>query len=157
MAVTAGKYAGGIRDAIKPELFAFVDFVNIMAYDDFNKMDMNLISKYIDANAVDHTPFTPDQKPGLEGFKQIFGMLFKAFPDFRQEIIDLIVSPDGKKASVVVRITGTFKGEFMGMKPNGNKLDILGIDNFNFNGDKMIDHWGFVDSDTMMKQLGMTK
>ena len=36
MAVTAGKYAGGIRDAIKPELFAYVDFVNIMAYDDFN-------------------------------------------------------------------------------------------------------------------------
>lgn len=35
-AVTAGKYAGGIRDAIKNELFSYVDFFNVMAYDDFN-------------------------------------------------------------------------------------------------------------------------
>jgi GH18 family chitinase len=35
-AITAGKYAGGIRDAIKAELFTYLDWFNIMAYDDFN-------------------------------------------------------------------------------------------------------------------------
>ena len=35
-AVTAGKYAGGIRDAIRNEIFPYVDFFNVMAYDDFN-------------------------------------------------------------------------------------------------------------------------
>ena len=35
-AITAGKYAGSIRDAIRNELFPFVDFFNIMAYDDFS-------------------------------------------------------------------------------------------------------------------------
>lgn len=35
-AVTAGKYAGGIRDAIRNQLFPIVDFFNIMAYDDFS-------------------------------------------------------------------------------------------------------------------------
>jgi GH18 family chitinase len=35
-AITAGKYAGGIRDAVKSELFTYVDFFNVMAYDDFN-------------------------------------------------------------------------------------------------------------------------
>ena len=35
-AITAGKYAGGIRDAIKTELFSYVDWFNIMAYDDFS-------------------------------------------------------------------------------------------------------------------------
>jgi len=35
-AITAGKYAGGIRDAIRNELFAYVDWFNIMAYDDFS-------------------------------------------------------------------------------------------------------------------------
>jgi chitinase len=35
-AVTAGKYAGSIRDAIRSEIFTYVDFLNIMAYDDFN-------------------------------------------------------------------------------------------------------------------------
>ena len=36
IAVTAGKYAGSIRDAIKTEVFGYVDFINIMAYDDFS-------------------------------------------------------------------------------------------------------------------------
>ena len=35
-AVTAGKYAGSIRDAIKSEVFAYADWFNIMAYDDFS-------------------------------------------------------------------------------------------------------------------------
>lgn len=35
-AITAGKYAGAIRDAIKTELFNYVDWFNIMAYDDFS-------------------------------------------------------------------------------------------------------------------------
>lgn len=35
-AITAGKYAGGIRDAIRNEIFPYVDLFNIMAYDDFN-------------------------------------------------------------------------------------------------------------------------
>lgn len=35
-AITPGKYAGGTRDAIKNELFNYVDWFNIMAYDDFS-------------------------------------------------------------------------------------------------------------------------
>lgn len=35
-AITAGKYAGSIRDAIRNEVFGYADFFNIMAYDDFN-------------------------------------------------------------------------------------------------------------------------
>lgn len=35
-AITAGKYAGAVRDAIHTELFAYVDWFNIMSYDDFS-------------------------------------------------------------------------------------------------------------------------
>ncbi|HEU4470161.1 MAG TPA: glycoside hydrolase family 18 protein [Flavisolibacter sp.] len=35
-AITAGKYAGGIRDAVKTELFTYTDWFNVMAYDDFS-------------------------------------------------------------------------------------------------------------------------
>ena len=35
-AITAGKYPGAVRDAIKSELFTYVDWFNIMAYDDFS-------------------------------------------------------------------------------------------------------------------------
>jgi len=35
-AITAGKYAGSIRDAITNEVFGYADWFNVMAYDDFN-------------------------------------------------------------------------------------------------------------------------
>jgi chitinase len=35
-AITTGKYAGSIRDAIRNEVFAYADWFNIMAYDDFS-------------------------------------------------------------------------------------------------------------------------
>ncbi len=35
-AITAGKYAGGARDAIRNEIFPYVDMFNVMAYDDFS-------------------------------------------------------------------------------------------------------------------------
>jgi GH18 family chitinase len=35
-AITPGKYPGGIRDAVKNELFNYVDWFNVMAYDDYN-------------------------------------------------------------------------------------------------------------------------
>ena len=35
-AITAGKYAGGNRDAIRNEIFPYVDMFNVMAYDDFS-------------------------------------------------------------------------------------------------------------------------
>jgi chitinase len=35
-AITPGKYAGGFRDAIRNELFTYVDWFNVMVYDDFS-------------------------------------------------------------------------------------------------------------------------
>lgn len=35
-AITPGKYAGGIRDAVENAVFNYVDWFNVMVYDDFN-------------------------------------------------------------------------------------------------------------------------
>jgi steroid delta-isomerase-like uncharacterized protein len=126
-------------------------------YEKINAKDISGAMQNLDINIVDHIPFIPDQKPGVDGFKQVFNALFKAFPDFHQEINDLIISPDGKKASVLVTITGTNKGDFMGMPATNKKINILGIDNMHLESGKFTDHWGFVDSQAMMQQLGMMK
>jgi GH18 family chitinase len=36
MAVTSGKYAGAVRDAIQTEVFGYADIINILSYDDFS-------------------------------------------------------------------------------------------------------------------------
>ncbi len=44
----------------------------------------------------------------------------------------------------------------MGMKPTGKSVNIQGIDYLYFNKDgKASEHWGYVDVDAMMQQLGI--
>ena len=125
-------------------------------FDFINKKDIEGAVALIDANAIDHTPF-PGQQQGLEGFRDIFKMFFTAFPDFNQEIISLIINPEGTQACVLVKMRGTHKGDFMGTPGTGNKFDVLGSDIIYFKNGKATEHWGFIDTDTMMKQLGMMK
>ena len=47
-AITAGKYAGGFRDAIRNEIFPYVDFFNVMAYDDFSTNPSELYRHHSD-------------------------------------------------------------------------------------------------------------
>lgn len=125
------------------------------AYEVFNANDQARFGEFIDENITDHIPFSPDQRPGLAGIRDIFNIMYTAFPDMKQTVEEVVISPDGSKAAVLVRSTGTNKGEFMGMKPTNNQFDVLGCDILYFKNGKVTDHWGFIDNDSFMKQLGM--
>ena len=54
-----------------------------------DKRNLDVTDKYVASDFVDHgaPPGTP---PGPEGFKQMMGEFFKAFPDFQYTSHDLI-------------------------------------------------------------------
>jgi predicted ester cyclase len=52
-------------------------------------------------------------------------------------------------------ITGTHKGEFMGMPPTNKSFEITAFDRVKFKDDKAIEHWGAEDDLGMMTQLGL--
>src|SRR5438034_11685719 len=81
------------------------------------KGDYDAFGNYITEDSVDHTPM-PGQPAGLEGVKYIFKMPTAAFPDFCEEIVDM-VAEDHK---VVIRSSprGTDQGKLMGIPPTGN-------------------------------------
>jgi predicted ester cyclase len=68
-----------------------------------------------------------DLKVG-ENYREWFGNLFRAFPDWKFEIINLVA--DGERAAVEWHATGTFSGDarFEGMEPNGASVDVQGCD-----------------------------
>ena len=43
----------------------------------------------------------------------------------------------------------------MGMKATGKKVNVQGIDYLYFKNGKSTDHWGYMDMNTMMSQLGL--
>ena len=124
----------------------------IQAYDTFNKYEFDKMDEYIDVNYIEHTP-DPGQKQGLEGLKEAFTNMKKGYPDYKLTVNDIIVN--GDKASVLVTFTGTNSGEFMGMKPTGKSVNVQGIDYLYFKNSKATDHWGFIDVNKLMQQLGM--
>jgi len=95
----------------------------------------------------------PGFPPNKAGVLQYFGMLREAFPDMRMVTEDVIAS--GDKAVARVRVTGTHKGPFMGMKATGKRVEVNLIDIIRFGDDGLArEHWGVVDQLAMMQQLG---
>jgi predicted ester cyclase len=68
-----------------------------------------------------------DLKVG-ENYREWFEALFRAFPDWKFEVLNLVA--DGERAAVEWRATATFDGDarFEGLDPNGAKLDVQGCD-----------------------------
>jgi steroid delta-isomerase-like uncharacterized protein len=99
-----------------------------------------------------------DEIPGLpptkEGVVHYFRLLLSAFPDMRMDVQDVIAS--GDKAVARLRVSGTHKGEFMGIPATGKPLSVELIDITRFGDDGLArEHWGVVDQLAMMQQLGV--
>lgn len=118
----------------------------------FNKGNFALIDEMLAEGFVEHEVF-PGLPEGKEGVKQFFTMFRNAFPDLHAKT-EMMIAKDDKVVSYII-ITGTHKGEFMGMAATDKKINVKGIDIVRFENGKAVEHWGVTDSMTMMQQLGM--
>jgi steroid delta-isomerase-like uncharacterized protein len=145
LALPAGLYAReGATEANKEVVRRFNEEV-------FNKGDVAAIDKYITADAVDHNP-PPGTQGDREGFKKWLTAFRAAFPDLKVTLAEVIAEGD----LVVFRntMTGTQKGEYMGMPASGKPISVEAIDIVRFKDGKMVEHWGQMDAMGMMQQLG---
>ena len=83
-----------------------------------------------------------------------FTDLFKAFPDFKFEVLDIVA--DGEKAAVRWRATGTFNGpvRFEGMIANGESIETEGCDVLTIRDGKLVSNYAYSNATVMMRQLG---
>lgn len=88
------------------------------------------------------------------GFKQWFGTLFAAFPDFEMEVLTIAASKEN--AAVRWRLTGTFNGTgtFEGMKPNGARVEMEGCDMLTIRDGKIEENFAYLNGTEMARQLG---
>jgi steroid delta-isomerase-like uncharacterized protein len=83
-----------------------------------------------------------------------FADMFKAFPDFKFEVLDIVA--DGERAAVRWRATGTFNGpiRFEGMEPNGATIDMEGCDVLTVRDGKLVSNYAYMNGAEMARQLG---
>jgi predicted ester cyclase len=75
-----------------------------------------------------------------------------AFPDWREEIVDLVA--EGDKVAARFRCSGTFQGEFMGAAPNGRRQEVDEVYFLRVRDGRFVEYWGLEDNLTRLRQLG---
>ena len=121
-------------------------------YEEISNGNLAVVDELIAADVVEHSPFVPGQAPGRQGTKELFTMIRAAFPDLRITVEDMVA--EGDKVATRGTMSGTHKGEFMGIAPTGKQVTVGMIEILRIAGGKMVEHWHVVDSLGMMQQLG---
>jgi steroid delta-isomerase-like uncharacterized protein len=121
-----------------------------------NSGDGELISETIDElvepDALIRTPL-PSNASGTSLLKEVFARLLRAYPDLHITIEDLI--EEGDKVVMRDTVTGTHRGEYMGIPPTGKSVTYNEIFIARFAGGRIAETWGVVDVFSQMKQLGV--
>lgn len=109
----------------------------------FDGGNVDELDSIIAENAVEHQlDTTITKKTGREAVKDIFRYYHEIFPDMKTTVHSIAVSND--TVFVYSTSTGTASEPFMGI-PAGQVYSVSGVDIMRFEGDKAVEHWGFID------------
>jgi steroid delta-isomerase-like uncharacterized protein len=116
----------------------------------FNSKDIAAILAYFSPEFIGHRT---DGDSTYKDFEKGAKELIKAFPDMKYDLDDLII--EGDKFVARCTMTGTHKGEFMGIPATGKKVKIWWITIRRVADGKCVEGWDLFDSLTLMQQLGV--
>ena len=88
-----------------------------------------------------------------EQAKQGYTAYRSAFPDWREEIVDLVA--EGDKVVGRFKCSGTHRGEMMGIPPTGRRQEVDEVYFLRVEDGKFVEFWGLEDNLTRMRQLGL--
>ena len=116
----------------------------------FNKGNLSVLEEVIHP---DYRYRSPDSElTGISELRTFIQGFREGFPDLCLSIDDLIVTED--RACTSFKLTGTHKGEFMGIPPSGSSVDVNGIVISRFKEDKIAEDWEILDNLTFLQQIG---
>jgi predicted ester cyclase len=85
--------------------------------------------------------------------KRLFAEFRSAFPDWREEIAELVA--EGNTVAGRFRCSGTHLGEFLGEAPTGRRMEVEEVFFLRVQDGKFVEFWGLEDSLGRMRQLGL--
>jgi steroid delta-isomerase-like uncharacterized protein len=89
----------------------------------------------------------------FDGGKMFLAAFANAFPDSHVTIDDMIA--EGDRVVTKKTFVGTHTGDFMGIAPTGNRVEIQYVDILRLRNGQVIEHWLSMDQLSFMQQLGV--
>ena len=115
-----------------------------------NRGNLELADEIFD-RYIAHQPDGSVLERGPEDVKRFMGEFRSAFPDIHSTIEDQIAEDD--KVMTRWRIRGTHEGEFRGIAPTGEEMEINGIGIFRFSPEgKVVESWDSYDQLRIIRQ-----
>ena len=112
--------------------------------------DAAVIDSFITSDAVDHQGPNGMEVKGTDSVRHMLIDMHNHMKDFK---ISLVTdAANGDYIFSLTRFEGTASDASMGM-PAGTKMNSKGVDVVKLKDGKMVEHWGFVDQNEMMKMM----
>jgi predicted ester cyclase len=116
-------------------------------YGDWN---MALVPEVVSPRFTSHD--WPEGGPtGPQGFELFYSAIRAALPDARYEVDDLIA--EGDKVVVRWRLLGTHQGDFRGIAPSGQKIELKGIAIYRVDNGKLMERWVVTDLYGVLEEI----
>jgi predicted ester cyclase len=112
--------------------------------------DLGTIDGFFAEAFVSHNK-PPGLPAGAAGVKQFFAIFREAFPDAEVAVDELVA--EGDWVAVATTLTGTHRGELMGVAPTGRRVSVTGIDMVRIENERIVEHRGLTDTVGLIRQL----
>ncbi|MGH2441714.1 MAG: ester cyclase [Chloroflexota bacterium] len=117
-----------------------------------NSGNLSVMYDVFAPEVVDHDP-APGQEQGPKGFEMFFTSLRNAFPDATITGDHIVCDKDN--VAVAYTLTGTHRGEFLGVLATGKRISVRGMQIARFENGMIAERWGSTDELGILKQLGV--
>ncbi len=121
-------------------------------FDAFNRGDTTALESIVSPSFVEHEDLGPGVPLNRAGLIQWLKSLRQSFPDAQFKVEEIAV--DGDRVWCRGVVTGTHRGEFMGIPASGKSTRAEFLDEIRFDNYKIAEHWGQFDSMALMQQIG---
>ncbi len=99
-------------------------FMQRFVQETINQKNLDALDELVAEDFVEHVPF-PGQGPGREGLRYAIATLLSAFPDMEWTVEEQIA--EGQKVVSRFTMSGTHRGEFLGIAPTGKPVQVWGV------------------------------
>jgi predicted ester cyclase len=120
----------------------------------FGQGNLQIVEEVLDPDFVCYDPNSEaGEVRGADNIKQEIEYFRQAVPDLTYTVVDQLA--EGDKVVTRYMAGGTHQGEFFGVAPTGNRIEMSGIqiDRFDENG-KIVEEWPEYDLLGAMRQMG---
>jgi steroid delta-isomerase-like uncharacterized protein len=122
-------------------------------YEDvWNRRKLEVVSTLFSPSHALRDNNSPGSSVGPEAYRGQVAMYLAAFPDLRIAVEDTVAEKD--KLVTSWTISGTHKGEFLGIRPTNKRVSVEGITIHYLANGKIIDSYVSWDALGLMRQLG---